>query len=223
MSEFWEDAFQEKNLMWGEEPTPLAIEAAEIFKQLGFRKILIPGFGYGRNARPFYEQEFEVTGIEISGTAIKLAQKLLGPEIRVFQGSVDDMPFDQDAYDGIFCHALIHLLDAGQRKKLILDCYRQLRPGGMMFFTAITKDASTYGVGEKLGTDRYRTKDGVNLYFYDKDSIKEEFGGFGLFEATKIDEAGNGKPATRFWKVVCKKNGGSCTELVQPLALPPGD
>ena len=74
-----------------------------------------------------------------------------------------------------------------------------------MFFTAITKQASTYGVGEKLGTDRYRTKDGVNLYFYDKASIKEEFGGFGLIETTKIDEGGNGKPATRFWKVVCKK------------------
>jgi hypothetical protein len=75
----------------------------------------------------------------------------------------------------------------------------------MMFFTAITKDATTYGVGQKLGVDRYRTKDGVTLYFYDTDSIRKEFGGFGLIEATKIDEAGNGKPATRFWKVVCKK------------------
>ncbi len=73
-----------------------------------------------------------------------------------------------------------------------------------MFFTAVTKHASTYGVGEKLGTDRYRTKDGVNLYFYDKDSIKEGFGGFGLIEATEIDEAGNGKSAM-LWKVVCKK------------------
>lgn len=205
MSEFWEDAFQEKKLMWGEEPITLASEAAEVFKQLGFRKILIPGFGYGRNARPFYERGFEVTGIEISSTAIKLAHELLGREIQVFHGAVDDMPFDQDVYDGIFCHALIHLLDSSQRKKLIVDCYRQLRPGGMLVFTAITKDASTYGVGEKIGADRYRTKDGVALFFYDQDSIQEEFGGFGLIETAKIDEAGNGKPATRFWKIVSKK------------------
>ena len=205
MGEFWEGAFQEKKMMWGEEPTTVALEASEMFKQLGFRKILIPGFGYGRNARPFYEKGFEVTGIEISDTAIKLAKKLLGREIRVFHGSVSDMPFDQDAYDGIFCHALIHLLDSEQRKKLIRDCYRQLRHGGRMFFTAITKQSSTYGVGEKLSTDRYKTKDGVNLYFYDKDSIKEEFGEFGLIEATEIDEAGNSKSAIRFWKVVCKK------------------
>src|SRR6185436_11557445 len=104
MSEFWEGAFQEKKMMWGEEPTTLAVEASEIFEQLGFRKILIPGFGYGRNARPFYEKGFEVTGFEISSTAIELALELLGREIRVFHGSVEDMPFDQDVYDGIFCH-----------------------------------------------------------------------------------------------------------------------
>ncbi len=118
------------------------------------------------------------------------------------------MPFDQDVYDGIFCHALIHLLDSEQRKKLLRDCYRQLRHNGMMFFTAITKQSSTYGVGEKLSTDRYRTKDGVNLYFYDKDSIKEEFGEFGLIEATQSDETNNGKSATKFWKIVCKKTAG---------------
>ena len=192
--------------MWGEMPTSLATETSEIFKQQGFMRILIPGFGYGRNAQPFYEQGFEVTGIEVSKTAIELAHELLGHDIRVFHGSVDDMPFDRVAYDGIFCHALIHLLDSEQRAKLIRDCYGQLRHCGMMVFTAITKDAGTYGVGEKLGKDRYKTRDGVNLYFYDQESIKDEFGGFGLMEATKIDEGGVGKPATRFWQVVCVKH-----------------
>jgi hypothetical protein len=76
---------------------------------------------------------------------------------------------------------------------------------GMLFFTAVMKHASTNGVDEQLGTDCYWTKDGGNLYFYGKDSIQEAFGGFGLIEATEIDEAGNGKSATRLWKVVCKK------------------
>ena len=175
MSEFWENAFLEKEKMWGEEPTTVAVEASDFFEQLGFKKLLIPGFGYGRNARPFYEKGFEVTGIEISSTAIKLAHELFTSEIQIFHGSVDDMPFNQDIYDGIFCHALIHLLDSDPRKNLILACYNQLRQGGVMVFTAITKDASTYGIGEKLGTDRYRTEHGVNLYFYDNDSIRGLF------------------------------------------------
>lgn len=205
MSEFWEVAFQEKQMMWGEESIIVATETSELFKQRGFKTVLIPGFGYGRNAKPFYEKGFEVTGIEISGTAITLAHEFLGPEIRVFHGSVAEMPFDENVYDGVFCHALIHLLDSAQRAKLLRDCYRQLREGGLMLFTAITKEAGTYGVGEKLGTDWYRTNHGVNLFFYDQDSIQEEFGAFGLIEATKIEEGGNGKPATKFWKIVCEK------------------
>lgn len=205
MSEFWEDAFQEKQMMWGEESIIVATETSELFKQRGFKTVLIPGFGYGRNGKPFYEKGFEVTGIEISATAITLAHEFLGAEIRVFHGSVADMPFDENVYAGVFCHALIHLLDSPQRAKLLRDCYRQLREGGLMLFTAITKEAGTYGVGEKLGTDWYRTNHGVNLFFYDQDSIQEEFGALGLIEATKIEEGGNGKPATKFWKIVCEK------------------
>lgn len=205
MAGFWEDAFQSKQMMWGEQPTAAAIEVCDLFSRLGYKKVLIPGFGYGRNAKPFYDRGFEVTGIEISGTAIKLAQERFGPQSRVFHGAVGDMPFDQDIYDGVFCHALIHLLDAHEREKLIADCNSQLRPGGTMVFTAITKQANTYGVGEMLDKDRFRTKDGVALFFYDPESIQREFGTFGLVEAVEIEETGQGKAATKFWKIVCRK------------------
>jgi SAM-dependent methyltransferase len=201
MDKFWEEAFKNKQVMWGEQPTVSAIETFEHFKNLGFQKILIPGFGYGRNAKPFLESGFEVTGIEISKTAIELAYQLLGSEIKVFNGSVNDMPFDRDIYDGIFCHALIHLLKSDERKQLLTNCNAQLKSGGVMVFTTITKHASTYGVGEKLGKDLFKTKDGAELFFYDEESIKEEFEPFGFVEAIIVEEI----PATKFWKIVCRK------------------
>lgn len=205
MGEFWEEAFKNKQVMWGEQPTISAIETSKQFKSLGFQKILIPGFGYGRNAKPFLDRGFEVTGIEISKTAIELAYQLLGGEIKVFHGSVGDMPFDQDSYDGIFCHALIHLLKSDERKQLFKNCTAQLKSGGVMVFTAITKHASTYGVGEKVGKDLFKTKDGVELFFYDEESIKKEFEQFGLVEAPIVEEL----PATKFWKIVCRKDDAS--------------
>ncbi|MCL4269663.1 MAG: hypothetical protein KJZ72_08960, partial [Anaerolineales bacterium] len=62
--------------------------------------------------------------------------------------------------------------------------------------------ASTYGVGKKLGKDLFKTKDGVELFFYDEESIKEEFERFGLVEATIVEEV----PTTKFWKIVCRKD-----------------
>ena len=119
MAEFWESSFIEKQTMWGFDPADAAITTAEMFKRNGLSKVLIPGFGYGRNAKIFIDNGLDVTGIEISSTAIELARKHYGDNLNVFHGSVGDMPFNQELYDGIFCYALIHLLNKRERTKFI--------------------------------------------------------------------------------------------------------
>jgi hypothetical protein len=106
----------------------------------------------------------------------------------IYHGSVTDMPFDDCKYDGIFCYALIHLLDQEERKKLINDCYNQLNENGLMVFTAITKEASTYGKGKLVGKDRYEMFGGVKMFFYDAASIEVEFWQTGLFAVTEVEE-----------------------------------
>lgn len=201
MAEFWESAFKEKNEMWGFEPCESALITLDSFKEYGIKKILIPGFGYGRNAKIFIDNGIEVTGIEISETAIALARKHYGDNLKVHYGSVIDMPFDQDLYDGIFCYALIHLLNKEERLKLIQDCYNQLKPEGHMVFVAISKADSRYGKGEEVEKDTFKTKHGVTLFFYDTNSIESEFGGYGLIEAKEINET-----SQRFWLIKCKKD-----------------
>lgn len=186
--EFWEANFQHKQEMWGMAPAHSAVLASELFAGQSLRKVLIPGIGYGRNAQVFMDKGMQVAGIEISATAIALAGKHAGPTVSIHHGSVTDMPFDDARYDGIFCHALIHLLDSNERAKLIRDCYRQLSAGGLMVFTAISKEAHTYGQGKLLGQDRYEIHDGVQMFFYDEVSVQTEFGQAGLLETRKIQE-----------------------------------
>lgn len=186
--EFWESAFTNKQEMWGFEPSKSAMLTKDFFVQKSLKNILIPGIGYGRNAQIFKDNGMTVTGIEISKTAIELARKHYGTDIIIHHGSVTDMPFDQYKYDGIFCYALIHLLDTHARAKLIADCYRQLSDQGYMVFTAISKEAHTYGQGKFISKDRYEIFDGVNMFFYDKTSIHDEFGKAGLIDITTIEE-----------------------------------
>jgi SAM-dependent methyltransferase len=208
MTEFWESSFKAKQAMWGFEPADTAMATLALFQENGLKNILIPGFGYGRNAKVFTDNGFQVTGIEISETAIDLAQKHYGANVKVYHGSVNDMPFDQKVYDGIFCYALIHLLDASERIKLIKNCYNQLKPGGYMVFVAISKNANTYGAGEELSKDRYKTRHGVKLYFYDSASVEKEFGQYGLLEANEIKEPAKNRgktPSQKFWQITCRK------------------
>ncbi|MBN9381221.1 MAG: class I SAM-dependent methyltransferase [Chitinophagaceae bacterium] len=186
--EFWEAAFVEKQEMWGFEPSNSALLTKDLFVEKAVKNILIPGIGYGRNAQIFKENGITVTGIEISKTAIEMAKKHYGTDMVIHHGSVTDMPFDNLLYDGIFCYALIHLLDAGEREKLIRDCYNQLSRNGYMVFAVISKKAHTYGQGTFLSKDRYEMFGGVKMFFYDRESIHAEFDQAGLFEIVEVSE-----------------------------------
>jgi SAM-dependent methyltransferase len=186
--EFWESAFIEKKEMWGFEPSASAVLAKDFFLQKSVKNILIPGIGYGRNAQIFIDNGIGVTGIEISKTAIQMAGKHYENNMVIYHGSVTDMPYDDNKYDGVFCYALIHLLDSSEREKLIRDCYHQLADNGYMIFSVISKQAHTYGQGVYISPDRYEMFGGVKLFFYDRESIHAEFGEAGLFEITEINE-----------------------------------
>jgi len=198
--EFWESNFIEKKEMWGFEPSHSAVLTKDFFVGKSVKNMLIPGIGYGRNARIFTDNGIDVTGIEISKTAIELAGKYYGATMTIYHGSVTDMPFDNFRYDGIFCYALIHLLDKDERLKLIRDCFNQLSENGYMVFTAISKEAHTYGKGKLISRDRYEVFDGAKMFFYDKDSIQAEFGRAGLIEVTEINEN------YPFFMIKCKKS-----------------
>ncbi len=198
--EFWETNFSEKQEMWGLDPSKSAILANDLFLQRSVKNVLIPGIGYGRNARIFQENGMTVTGIEISETALALLKKHYGSEMTVYHGSVTEMPFDNLPYDGIFCYALIHLLDENERQKLIRDCYQQLAENGCMIFTVISKEAPTYGTGKLIGKDRFEQFGGVNLFFYDEASIRTEFEDYGLLEIKKVQEN------FPFYFIICQKS-----------------
>lgn len=200
MTEFWEESFKDKQEMWGLEPAKSTILTNDFFVSKGIRNILIPGIGYGRNAQIFRDNGMTVTGIEIAQTAIDIARKHFGNDLTIYHGSVIEMPYDNTQYDGIYCYAFIHLLDKDERTKLIQDCHNQLAENGYMVFTTITKDAQTYGQGTYISKDRFEMFGGVKMFFYDRETIQEEFGNAGLLEVTEVTEN------YPFYLIKCQKN-----------------
>ena len=207
MTEYWESRFKNEGAMWKSEPSDSAICTLEYFKKENITKILIPGFGYGRNGRIFIENGFNVTGIEISGSAIDIARES-GIECVIHHGSVTSMPFDNEQYEGIFCYALIHLLNKNERKLFLKSCFGQLKRGGVMIFTTTSKNTGLYGHGRKISNDRFEIVKGLKAYFYDADSIIKEFSDFGLVEYIDIEEPVKfmtGEEPVRLKYVICRK------------------
>lgn len=207
MTEFWEASFIEKQTMWGFEPSDSAILTKDFFLENDIKDILIPGIGYGRNAKVFLDNGINVTGIEISKTAIELAREN-GIDINIYHGSAADMPFDNKVYDGIFSYGLIHLLDKTEREKLIKECYNSLKPNGYMIFTTVSKEIPMYGRGKQLGEEYFEVMEGLKMFFYDDNSVKQEFGDYGLIEISEIIEPSNkakNHSLMKFIVIKCKK------------------
>ena len=205
--EFWEKKFQEEQTGWGFEPCDSASVALELFKTHNIQNILIPGIGYGRNAFTFQKQGFNVDGIEISETAIKIAKEN-GFKGVIHHGSVTQMPFDNKIYDGIFCYALIHLLNKTERKKFLTSCMKQLKPGGYMVFTVVSKKSQMYGNGKLLSKNRFGLMPGLKVFFYNHDSVMNEFKLFGLREYREFEEPVKhmeGEEPLKVFLVMCKK------------------
>jgi SAM-dependent methyltransferase len=188
MTGFWEEKFKNKEMMWGQMPSDSAIIIKDFFLENKITNILLPGIGYGRNAKIFYDNGIHITGIEISNSAIKMAHKHISLNLPIHLGSVTEMPFDSKKYEGIFCYSLIHLLNKTERKNFIRNCYKQLLPNGYMFFVVVSKKENMFGKGKKLSKNRYEIGKGLNVYFYDELTIKQEFNDFGLISIEEIDE-----------------------------------
>lgn len=204
MSEFWETAFSNNERMWGEKPTDNALTVLKLMQKHKAKSVLIPGFGYGRNAKVFYDNGFNVTGIEISKTAIERARKYFGNDVTIYHGAVSDMPYNNVQYDAIYCYSLIHLLDKAERIKLIEDCYLQLIPNGIMVFVALSTKDKRFGIGEKVTENTFHSPQGLDLYFYDEKSVKEEFGNYNIVELKEINEPEE-NPTEKHWMIVCEK------------------
>lgn len=209
MSEFWDEMYQKIGTVWQFEPADSTIFTRNLFAENGIQKILIPGVGYGRNARLFVESGLDITGIEISERAIQMARQS-GLNFPIHLGSVLQMPFDDVQYDGIYCYALIHLLNQNERRQFLKNCYNQLQPGGRMVFVMVSIAYTKLQNGAKqISHNRCRIQNGLEVFFYDQDAVEREFGKFGLVEYCEIDEPVKHMPdeaPMKFWRVVCRKS-----------------
>ncbi|HEY8889493.1 MAG TPA: ice-binding family protein [Clostridium sp.] len=89
--------------------------------------------------------------------------------------------------------------------KLTLDAKGD--PNGV-FVSTISKENPMFGKGKQLGKDYFEIMEGVKMFFYDSDSIKQEFGKYGLIEFSEIDEPHKNKenkPPFKFIMVKCQK------------------
>ncbi len=186
MDDFWEKRYRSEGKIWGDTPSVTARYACRHFLARGVKSVLIPGMGYGRNARVFREAGMAVSGIEISREAVSILRKDF-PEIRCQEGSVLDVPFG-GPYDAIYCFNVVHFFRLNERRAFLEKCLAALPECGLAFFTGLSEKDPQYGRGAEIEPGTFESKPGRPVHFFTAEDVRACFNGFNVLESGLVED-----------------------------------
>jgi len=157
-------------------------------------KAIDMGCGTGNYAMYLAGQGFEVTGVDISVTAIQIARENAKKKGLCCDFQVADVIGDLDEIRGTFDFAydweVLHHIFPDDRRKYIENVHKRLNPGGKYLSVCFSEQDLQFG-----GKGKYReTRLGTTLYFSSEDELKDLFVPyFSIIELRTIEISG--KPA----------------------------
>jgi len=101
------------------------------------RRILDLGCSVGHSTVPYAEvfEGAEVHGVEVGAPMLRYAHaraESLGVPIHFSQQNAESMDFEDESFDLIVSHILLHETSAKAIRRILGECHRLLRPGGLM-------------------------------------------------------------------------------------------
>ena len=149
-------------------------------------RILDAGCGEGRNLVYALGAGYEVFGCDADATAIDAARRLaakLAPHLPPgnFRAEpIEQMTFPDAHADVVLASAVLHFAaDDAQFRAMVNECWRVLRPGGMLF-TRLASSIGSERLVRQIAGRRFRLPDGSDRYLVDAPLLKNlttELGG----------------------------------------------
>jgi 2-polyprenyl-3-methyl-5-hydroxy-6-metoxy-1,4-benzoquinol methylase len=104
------------------------------------QRVLDVGCGLGNDTSRFARGGSEVTGIDISSQAVRLARQNFaqrGLQGRFLQMDGEDMSFDDESFDLVYCHTVLHFTPDPLR--MVREIHRVLRPDGVAIMMTVNR------------------------------------------------------------------------------------
>jgi SAM-dependent methyltransferase len=189
MSVYWTGRFAHEGYIWGETASPTTEAASAWFDRYKVRSVLVPGAGYGRNAKAL-STVYTVDALELSPAAVAAGREW-APEVRFTEGSVLELPSTLGSYDAVYAYDVLHLFMAADREQMIRELTGRLNPHGLLYCTVFSDEDAAYGVGEEVEPGSYAYKPGKFAHFYREDELQQEWQGLTVLATGSLDEVLN--------------------------------
>ena len=172
-------------------------------------KILELGSGAGDSLMPLAEKGYQVTGLEISPTAVEWGRKKLLSldfEAQILVGNVaEKFPFEDKSFAAVIDSACLHCIIGGDRLKALSESYRVLRLGGFMLVSHMVNDPRELPATAYFDSvTRTQVLDGVSYRYMPKsETLADEIEKSGFKIVKQLVKENSWWDHAEFW---CLKN-----------------
>lgn len=166
----WDAAYQRRSQLYG--------GAAP--KVEGLRpgaRVLELGCGSGKNASPLLAQGYEVFALDFSRPAIIAAKTAMAPcrDGHVILADARKIPVKTGSCDAVIARHVIGHLDSGGRDAAAAEICRVLRPGGVLHFSAFSREDFRFGQGKCTDDGTFLRGTGISTHYFTGDEVRSLF------------------------------------------------
>jgi ubiquinone/menaquinone biosynthesis C-methylase UbiE len=200
----WELAWKEGRWQELSPPLPAVSEFAEYLKQVGSKTVLDLGCGAGRHAIFLARAGFQVTGLDVSETALaelhgRLAKAGLA-NVSLVKHEMSELPFIDGSFDALVSTNVLHHGRGSEIKRALSEVHRVIKRNGVAFVVTLSKKDFRYGHGKRLEPDTYLftegDEQGIVHHFFSEEELLSYFGQFDvLFLEEELIPVGRGSRA----------------------------
>ena len=149
------------------------------------QKILDAGCGKGRNSKWFYNNDYEIHGIDIDEEFLAFAKAEYPKQTDHFiTGSLDNLPYGKNSFDHILCCAVLHFANSETHfTAMFSELIRVLKPEGML----LIRMASNIGLDGNAPEITFKENGHKGTYYLTRERINQLIKEFDLtlLEAVK--------------------------------------
>jgi tellurite methyltransferase len=190
-------------------PDPEVMEAIELLRVRGARRVFDLGCGVGRHLVPLARAGFETHGLDGSEAGLAHARRALeeaGLVATLRLGLMTALPYADRSFDYVLAFNVIYHGDATVVQRTVAEIRRVLRPGGLYQGTMLSRRNVNYGRGTEVAPDTWTREGDVDKghpHFYcDAAGLLSVFGGF---EPLSLVDRVHRQPGSWHWHLLAER------------------
>jgi len=141
-------------------PAEFVVEELSTLKRLKTRTVLDLGCGTGRHCVYLAKKGFDVIGIDVSKSALKMGNKWVReerlPNVAFVQGTMTSIPLGNSHVDAVIGVSVVHHAVKKDIKKTITEVHRILKKNGRFLTNLASVRDPRYGEGQRVENNTFR-------------------------------------------------------------------